>query len=993
MSPASFLSGEVFGCVIGERQPDICAERSEMTTNGNSDKERMILAFQERFLTDRAEGEVRPLAHYLAIWPDVESAIAREYLLLDADKHETMAEGRGSGSPQVDRVGPYTLEQLIGRGGQGQVYRAVDTRLNRIVALKILTNLGPGAETQIKRFRREAQVASRIDHPGICAVHDAGIDGGVPYIAMRFVEGQTLAQRINSARSLGRADTETCFVSFDDDAPTGIGEVAETQPQQLASPNSPHSPNRESASAITRRQIDALIEVFEKTAIALHAAHEAGIVHRDIKPGNIMVSRSGEPVILDFGLAHDDVSDEHSLTRTGDVFGTPTYMSPEQIAGAHIRIDRRSDIYSLGVSLYECLTLRPAFEAPTRQVLYQSILMKEATDPRSFNRDIPTDLKVVLETAMAKDRDKRYQTAAAFAADLRAILRTEPIAARPIGVAGRVLRWAKRSPAKAALAAAMIIGLPLVAALGGFIMAHMPQLEAQKRADRFEKIESLIERGFFELHHGDVATGLAQFTEALTLDPQSPEALVGTVLGENKLKNFERARAATARAAGILEESAIRGLEAAILRSSGRTDEAVRALATLPPPKSAVGHFVVAGIEMTRAHELVNEAERPPAYLRVAESLRKAVLASPRPRRVYYYELSHASGHAGKAARPTEVVDAIEALWPESALSTNVCGRALLDVDSERSVRLLERSLQLKPGQAEVESWLCVALAACGRRQDALRNLEAIIAKNPWDASALNNIAIVKRELGDMAGAEAAYIELQKRHPTNVAGLIGVGLMHRQNGRPNEAIELFRKARTLEPNSVIALSNLGIALLDVQNVEEATEVLESAAKIMDTDVTIQMNLATCYLTGGRLDLARKSVDRAIEVDPKNPAVHVAEGQWLSAANDAEGAVKAHQRAIDLDAEDPASRFGIANALMMLDRGGLALKQLCIGHTLVQKLGNPQKAPTADWIRQTAAGEARRLKEKGDVDGARAILNEALATLKDDDFLLDVMDQL
>lgn len=967
-----------------------------MTTNGNSDKERMILAFQERFLTDRAEGEVRPLAHYLAIWPDVESAIAREYLLLDADKHETMAEGRGSGTAQVDRVGPYTLEQLIGRGGQGQVYRAVDTRLNRIVALKILTNLGPGAETQIKRFRREAQVASRIDHPGICSVHDAGIDGGVPYIAMRFVEGQTLAQRINSARSHGRADTETCFVSFDDDAPTGSGVFAENPPQPHASPNfssSPSSPNRASASAMTRRQVDALIEVFEKAAIALHAAHEAGIVHRDIKPGNIMVSKSGEPVILDFGLAHDDVSDEHSLTRTGDVFGTPAYMSPEQIAGAHIRIDRRSDVYSLGVSLYECLTLRPAFEAPTRQVLYQSILMKEATDPRLFNRDIPTDLKVVLETAMAKDRDKRYQTAAAFAADLRAVRRTEPIAARPIGVGGRVLRWAKRSPAKAALAAAMIIGLPLVAGLGGFIMAHMPQLEAQRRADRFEKIESLIEQGFFELHHGDVASGLAQFAEALKLDPQSPEALVGTVLGENKLKNFERARAATARAAGTLEQTAIRGLEAAILRSSGRTDEAVRVLATLPPPKSAIGHFVVAGIEMTRAHELVNESERPAAYLRVAESLRKAVLASPRPRRVYYYELSHASGHAGKAARPAEVVDAIETLWPESALSTDICGRALLDVDPERSVRLLERSLQLKPGQAEAESWLCVALAACGRRQDALRKLEAIIAQNPWDANALNNIAIVKRELGDMAGAEAAYIELQKRHPTNLAGLIGVGLMHRQNGRIKEAIEILRKARAVEPNSIIALSNLGIALLDARIVNEATEVLESAAKIADTDITILTNLATCYLLGGRLDLARKIVDRAIGFDPKHPAVHVAEGEWFLAANDAEGAVKAYQRAIDLDAEDPAPHFGIANAFVMLDRGGLAVKQLCIGHTLAQKLGNPENAPTVEWIRQTAAGEARRLKEKGDLDGARAVLNEALATLKDDDFLLDVMHQL
>jgi serine/threonine protein kinase len=136
-----------------------------------------------------------------------------------------------------------------------------------------------------------------------------------------------------------------------------------------------------------REQLNALLAVFEKSARALHAAHQAGILHRDIKPGNIMVIKEGEPVILDFGLARDESADV-SLTHPGDVFGTPAYMSPEQIAGQCVRLDARSDVYSLGVTLYECLTIVRPFDAATRESLYQAVMTKEPPDPRRFNRSI-----------------------------------------------------------------------------------------------------------------------------------------------------------------------------------------------------------------------------------------------------------------------------------------------------------------------------------------------------------------------------------------------------------------------------------------------------------------------------------------------------------------------------------------------------------------------------------------------------------------------------
>ena len=166
----------------------------------------------------------------------------------------------------------------LGRGGQGVVYLAEDTRLHRKVALKVLTGLGPGSEESVQRFRREAEVASKLEHPGICGVHDAGVANGTPYIAMHYVEGTTLAHRISGTKS----ESQTT-----------------------------------SNATTTKNEIPEVLRVFEKVAQALHAAHEAGIIHRDIKPGNIMVTAAGEPVILDFGLARAEDLEHQTLTQNG----------------------------------------------------------------------------------------------------------------------------------------------------------------------------------------------------------------------------------------------------------------------------------------------------------------------------------------------------------------------------------------------------------------------------------------------------------------------------------------------------------------------------------------------------------------------------------------------------------------------------------------------------------------------------------------------------
>jgi len=316
----------------------------------------------------------------------------------------------------LEQVGPYRLVRELGRGGQGVVYLAEDTRLHRPVALKVLTGLGSTSEDSVARFRREAEVASRLDHPGICTIYDAGVHDGLPYIAMRHVDGESLA-----------------------------GWIAER-----ADP-----PDSSTARA---RALEA-VRLIEAAARATHAAHQAGVVHRDLKPGNIMVTPHGDPILLDFGLARDVSGGTATLTQSGELHGTPHYMSPEQIAPRGAAPDRRTDVYSLGVTLYECLTRRRPFEGPTREGLYHAILTQPPPDPRRFNPAIQRDLKVVLETTLEKDRDRRYQTALDLAEDLRRVREHEPIHARPAGPVLRLSRWIERNRAVTAFLVLVVAGL------------------------------------------------------------------------------------------------------------------------------------------------------------------------------------------------------------------------------------------------------------------------------------------------------------------------------------------------------------------------------------------------------------------------------------------------------------------------------------------------------------------------------------------------------
>jgi serine/threonine protein kinase/formylglycine-generating enzyme required for sulfatase activity len=525
-----------------------------MSSPENQDDACIANAFLKVFLEHRIEKRVEPLEHYQALFPGHEETVASEYRALHRD---APVDPPGEDIPEALReIGRYSILREIGRGGQGVVYLARDTSLNRQIAIKVLASGAAFWPSTRERFLREAEAASKLDHPNICSIHEIGETRGHPYIAMRFVDGESLGRKIQRARrAVERGEPSNLL---------GHAPGADT-PHRMASGSAvtTSGPN-------TRGEIAAVARVIEKTARALQAAHEAGLVHRDIKPGNIMVTRDDEPVILDFGLAREAESDQSRLTGSGQLVGTPAYMSPEQLEGDRGDIDGRTDVYALGVTLYESLTYRLPFAATTREQLYRMIATKEPPNPRRLNPRISRDLKVVLETAMEKNRGRRYRSAEAFAEDLRRLRAHEPIHARPPGPVTRAWKWTRRNPGRAA---ALIAAIVTVLAVAGFLTGE--------KIARDRAVARHLVRAERLLAKGDPAAALEAVTRARERDPGStaPLELKVRIDESVRLARAEaRKRDALAAAARAREEAAARLREYARARRAlaPRREEAAR---------------------------------------------------------------------------------------------------------------------------------------------------------------------------------------------------------------------------------------------------------------------------------------------------------------------------------------------------------------------------------------------------------------------------------
>jgi tetratricopeptide (TPR) repeat protein len=450
-------------------------------------------------------------------------------------------------SDTVKCLGDFEIVRELGRGGMGVVYEARQTSLNRRVALKLL---GPGlglTPRAVNRFRREAEAAAKLHHTNIVPVYATGEQNGSHFYAMELIDGPSLDAVIRQLRSDAKQPAPA--------APSGGNNTNAYVPADPLATTPSAAPSGGSSAA----GFDRIAGMIADVADALHHAHQNGVTHRDVKPSNLMLSADGRLSVTDFGLAR--MLEQPGMTVTGEFVGTPAYMSPEQITAGRIPVDHRTDIYSLGATLYEILTLRPPFAADGRDKLLALVIQKDPPPPRSVDAKIPRDLDTICLKCLEKDPDRRYATAKELADDLRRYVNRFAISAKRTGPLGKVRKWAARNPA---LSAAAVLALLALGAAGFFAWRsheHEQELMVERRHAAMERAmtaalaadlpaaakavdeaevlgasqgEVRMLRGFIAMHNGNAAESIEHLQQAIRLMPESvsARALLAVVLSD-----------------------------------------------------------------------------------------------------------------------------------------------------------------------------------------------------------------------------------------------------------------------------------------------------------------------------------------------------------------------------------------------------------------------------------------------------------------------------
>jgi len=429
---------------------------------------------------------------------------------------------------KLDQIGSYTVVGEVGRGGMGIVFEAVHESLGRRVAIKVMPTPLVNSAQHVERFEREAKAAAKLHHTNIVSVFGFGEGDGFHYYVMDLVDGRTLGEvvvgltdsfSISQPVATERGD-ETRVENLRATLPPGSAEKDDLSDGFFLS--SADSSDAESGRRHNDAQLDGRFQPPERKvssrhfrwaariganiADALSYAHQANILHRDIKPSNIILDRKGVVWITDFGLAKDS-SNDINLTKTGDVIGTPQYLAPESLEGKY---DQRSEVYCLGLTLYELATLQPAYQIGTTAEVIRAIATTPPTSPRKINPKIPIDLSTIIDKAVARDPDSRYQTAAEVRADLLAFVEDRPINARPPSTMENVIKWSRRNPLAAVLSAvsALLLTLVAVSATIGYLYTidaldkeatKSAQLEAEKGESERQRNAALDARNQAEL--------------------------------------------------------------------------------------------------------------------------------------------------------------------------------------------------------------------------------------------------------------------------------------------------------------------------------------------------------------------------------------------------------------------------------------------------------------------------------------------------------------
>lgn len=464
-------------------------------------------------LSALARGEQPDLEHYAQQHPDIADVLQHALPALQAVAESSATHGFST-SPAADpldkplsenrRLGDFRIVRELGRGGMGVVYEAEQLSMGRRVAVKVLPFAGLIRGTGLQRFQNEVRAAASLDHPNIVSVYSVGEERGVHYYSMQLIHGQSLSDVLAQLTKIEEKEGELSAESVSQALQGRASSVAATAPtgQWKTEPTGAATTERAEVAQVDVAEVDtvrststlqsagrnrqyyrsmALLAI--QAAEALEHAHQNGVIHRDIKPANLMLDADAKLYVTDFGLAR--VESDAAVTMTGDIIGTLRYMSPEQALAKRIVIDNRADIYSLGMTLYELLTLRPALEGSNREQLLKQIAFEDPVKPRRIDRSIPADLETIVLKCIEKSPDDRYDTAGELAADLSAFLEDRPIKASPPSAVQRAIKWSRRHSTlvwSASIAASVVIALSITGLLvSNWLIVQQRELAVEQK--------------------------------------------------------------------------------------------------------------------------------------------------------------------------------------------------------------------------------------------------------------------------------------------------------------------------------------------------------------------------------------------------------------------------------------------------------------------------------------------------------------------------------
>jgi serine/threonine protein kinase/Flp pilus assembly protein TadD len=826
-------------------------------------------------------------------------------------------------SDRPSRIGEFAILRELGRGGMGVVYEATQESLGRSVALKVLTPAVLGDAAAVARFKREGETAGMLRHAGIAQVYAVGYADGLHYLAMECIDGAPLDRVLGGLRELPVGMLRRSSLA---------AVVAEFVRPQGADPVP--------ARGRTEDYVTAIVEIGAQVARALACAHEHGVVHRDVKPSNVLLRLDGSAVLTDFGLARH--RDDPSLTRTGVFAGTPFFTSPEQAAG-RADVDHRTDLFSLGALLYELLTLQLPFPGGSGTEVLRAIQLREPQDPRRLNRSVPADLVAILQRALEKEPARRYQSAMAFAEDLQAFLEHRPVVARPISPLGRVHRWALRKPLQATLAGLLTVGTPLVIGLSAYAWTTHEQVAEVARQQRIAGAKDDVLRGYIALGEGRREDAVALLRGALAVVPEDVEAWAGLAQASIRQEG--------AGAQGLLAEFAARPTllassrslqrcRAELLAAVGKQEEATQALEHLGAPVEPLESFWVGMQRMNKALGNDDIEQRRSAY----QFLLDAVVQSRSARPAFLYWLAVAAGELGLESEARRAAAALERLWPESEMAWGGAGLALFKVDPPAAILAYRRALAIAPDSLSVRNNLANALADNGQRAESIAELREIVKRKPDYAIAHYNLGRALFYENDFA---AALLHLQK------------------------AVDLAPAERRQQ-------HYLAWCLQRMNRYTEALAASVAAIKVLPADGIVWRDRARSEQALGQDDAALASAQKAAEVNPGDAANHDLLATLYAARGDQVHALASYERVVELskDPEDRGQAREELASFLLGKNGGPVGPDPARGLKIAEELAAESERKDA-WSLNLLA---YALAQNGDLAGSLRELDAALALL-------------